>query len=186
VPASLQLALPTQHIQERHSRFIAADIDAVWAALASVRMDQLSVTRPLVTLRHLGRPVPFRGPILTGGPVTPFELDPTSYAVGGAIGRPWQLRPRHGEVATMADFEAFDGPGWAKYLTDFRLTGEPGGTRLITETRGYATDARSRRLPRGYWVVIRLGSGLIRRDILATVDRLATSRTEEGTSHGGS
>lgn len=187
MPTSLERALPTQHVDEHHSRLIAADIDTVWAALASLRMDQLSVTRPLVALRHLGRRAPSPAqPLLTGGPVTILELDPPSYAVGGAIGRPWRPRPERRDVLTMADFRAFDEPGWVKYLTDFQLTEEPGGTRLTTRTRGHATDARSRRLFLAYWAVIRLGSGLIRRDILATVDRLATGRTEGGTSRGGS
>ena len=45
------------------------------------------------------------------------------------------------------------------------------GSRLVTETRVESTDARARRLFALYWLVIRLGSGLIRRDLLRAVRR---------------
>lgn len=45
---------------------------------------------------------------------------------------------------------------------------------LGTETRGYSTDSRARRRFAVYWALIRPASGLVRRDMLATVRRRAT------------
>ncbi len=57
---------------------------------------------------------------------------------------------------------------------DFVLEPEEAGTRLSTETRVTATDARSRVQFALYWLAIRGGSGLIRRDML----RAIASRSE--------
>ena len=76
---------------------------------------------------------------------------------------------------SLEDFRAFTSPGWVKYLTDFRLEAENGGTTLSTSTRVVATSPSARRRFRAYWFVIRGFSGVIRRDMLRSVDRLATS-----------
>jgi hypothetical protein len=57
---------------------------------------------------------------------------------------------------------------------DFVLVPDGDGTLLTTETRVRATDARSRALFSLYWLAIRIGSGLIRRDLL----RAAAQRAE--------
>ncbi len=79
-------------------------------------------------------------------------------------------------MADLPSFLQFADPGWTKYLTEFRV--EPGLSRnrctLSTETRGLSTDDRARRRFRLYWTLIRLPSGLIRRDILRSVARTAT------------
>ena len=84
-------------------------------------------------------------------------------------------------IETLAAFAAFDEPGWAKYLTDFSLTAERGGTRLRTETRGYCTDDYAWRRFRIYWNVIYIWSGLIREDILRSVARATKAEFETGT-----
>jgi hypothetical protein len=48
-----------------------------------------------------------------------------------------------------------------------------GGTQLSTETRVLCGDAATRRRFRWYWRVIRPGSGLIRRAMLASIRRAA-------------
>ena len=53
------------------------------------------------------------------------------------------------------------------------LRADGAGTLLSTETRVEATDARTRVLFGVYWTLIRLGSGLIRRDMLRAVARAA-------------
>jgi hypothetical protein len=50
-----------------------------------------------------------------------------------------------------------------------------GRTRLSTETRIAATDARARRRFAAYWLVVRPGSGLIRRLWLRAVKKRAES-----------
>ncbi|MGI9120895.1 MAG: hypothetical protein ACR2G7_12375 [Acidimicrobiales bacterium] len=56
---------------------------------------------------------------------------------------------------------------------DFVLRADGDGTRLTTETRVKATDATTRRRFGRYWLVIRAGSGLIRRELLGAVSRQA-------------
>ena len=172
----LEAALPVAHFSERHSRRIDAPAEQVWQALEALCLDQLPLTRSLVAIRHLGGETPgTTGSLLTDGPVQMLETDPPWYAVGGAIARPWQLHPSRRPVHSLAEFAAFAEPGWVKYLTDFSVQPEGAGVRLTTVTRGCGTDrlARARFLP--YWLLIRLGSGVIRREMLAAVDRAAGS-----------
>ncbi len=103
-----------------------------------------------------------------------FEITPSAYAVGGAVARLWQHRPARRDIASLEEFARFAQPGWTKYLTDFHLQPCKGGVQLTTETRGYSTDSRARRRFAVYWALIRPASGLVRRDILATVRRRAT------------
>ena len=59
-------------------------------------------------------------------------------------------------------------PGWMS----FALEALPdGGTRLSTETRVLATDARTARVFAPYWWLIRPASALMRRGVLRTVKR---------------
>jgi hypothetical protein len=98
--------------------------------------------------------------------------------LAGAVIQPWKLTSGYeGPSLDAAGLRAFDEPGWAKTGLDFVLAAQDGGTRLTTETRVTATDARSRALFGLYWGAIRAGSGLIRRDMLRAVARRA-----EGTS----
>jgi hypothetical protein len=94
--------------------------------------------------------------------------------VGGSIARYWKpAGAERAPVPGLTEFVAFAQPGWAKVATDFRLEPERGGTRISTETRVLATDVRARRAFTAYWIVIRVGSGLIRRDLLRAVARRA-------------
>ncbi len=104
-----------------------------------------------------------------------LETTAPTYTVGGAIARPWQRQPERRDIASLSEFARFDDPGWTKYLTDFHLEPRDGGVQVSTETRGYSTNDRARRRFALYWALIRPASGLVRRDMLATVGRLATS-----------
>ena len=177
--SGLDHLMPTYDFSERHHRLIEASPEQVWRALTELSLAQLSITRPLVGIRGLGRK---RGrldqPLFTHGPVTMLLVNEPWCAVGGAIGRPWQLSPTHHTVSTLDDFLEFEEPGWATYLTDFRLRPSDrsgGGTVLSTETRVSCTDTRSRRRFGWYWLLIRPFSGLIRRDMLASAGRIAVA-----------
>lgn len=178
MPAPLEQTLPAVHFRERHSRRINADPEAVWRALTRLRIDELTITRPLVAIRRLGRrDTTAAKPLFTDGPVTMFDLQPPHYAVGGAVARPWQRRPSRRDVRTRQEFDAIAEPGWVKYLVDFTVERRDGGATLSTVTCGYSTDPASRRRFAVYWAIIRIGSGLVRRDMLAAVARRAEATT---------
>lgn len=168
--------MPHYEFCERHHRSVDATVDATWTALTTLTLVGLTIARPLVALRHLGRSADARKPLLTDGPLGLLYRKDREVAIAGAIARPWQLRPSKKPVADLPSFVEFADPGWTKYLTEFRV--EPGLSRnqctLSTETRGLSTDDHARRRFRLYWTLIRLPSGLIRRDILRSVARSAT------------
>jgi hypothetical protein len=68
---------------------------------------------------------------------------------------------------------AFAEPGWVKVGFDLVLEPAGAGTRLTTETRITATDRGTRARFGLYWLVVRVGSGLIRRDMLRAVAQRA-------------
>lgn len=171
----LEQTMPVYHFHNRHSRWIDASPQHVWQALATLTLDDLTITRPLVALRHLGSSPLEPGPLLTTGPLQLLHTDVPTYAIGGAVARPWQRRPPRRSIGSLEEFAAFAEPGWTKYLTDFHLVAVGGGVQLTTETRGYSTDSATRRRFALYWAVIGLGSGLVRRDLLATVARVAVA-----------
>jgi len=175
MPTLLERTIPVYHFHEVHTRWIQAAPTQVWQALSTLRLDQLTVSRPVFALRHLGtRPASAGKPLFTDGPVRMLETTAPTYAVGGAVARPWQRHPERLEVASLNEFAGFEEPGWTKYLTDFHLEPCDGGVQLTTETRGYSTDDGARRRFALYWALIRPASGLVRRDMLVTISRLAT------------
>lgn len=170
---------PGAQFGEHHSRVVRADPSAVWDAILGLRWSDLTITKPLILLRGLGvGGLGMRGMdrrLLDGtGPVAPILLDRPRELVAVAIDRPWQLRPEAGPtIGDPAGFTAFAEPGWLKQGMDFVLTPVVGGTRVDTSTLCEATDRDAERRFRLYWLLIRPFSGLIRRDILAAVDRIA-------------
>jgi hypothetical protein len=89
---------------------------------------------------------------------------PERELVLGSSGRFWEL---HARPHPQPD------PGGAVAAMDFRLEDTQGGILLTTETRVAVQDRAARRRFAIYWVVIQIGSGLIRRDLLQAVRRRA-------------
>ena len=54
----LDQAMPAWDVAEHHQRRVAADLDAVWAALLATPMSDLPVTRALMRVRTFGRGSP--------------------------------------------------------------------------------------------------------------------------------
>jgi hypothetical protein len=180
----LEQAMPVYHFHQVHQRLIHAGQAQVWETLSTLTPDQLTLTTPLLALRHLGRPPSPKRPLFTDGPVRILAVDSPRYALGAAIGQPWRLNPPRREVTSLSEFTEFDEPGWTKYLTDFRLRTSDAGVLLSTETRGYSTDQHARRRFALYWAAIRTGSSLVRHDILATVARLSEVHPPSATGSG--
>lgn len=180
--------LPDPHFSERHARRIAAPPPAVWEVLHELRLADLALSRALMAVRTLperlaGRPQPrmVSGRFLEEGPVPLLVAEPHRLLVAGGVLQPWKLRGGVEPPALdAAALRAFAEPGWVKCALDFVLEPDRGGTRLRTETRVRATDERTRARFGLYWLAIRAGSGLIRRDMLRAVARRAEAAASRG------
>jgi len=169
---------------ERHAILVPAPPAVVYAALRRVDLLGSRLIRWLILLRSvpaaLSRPRARRprgaltlDRMLEGGFVLLGERPERELALG-VVGRFWT--PGGERVTLDADgFRAFDRPGYAKAVWDFRVAPDgQGATRLSTETRIWCVDAASRRSFRRYWRVVRPFSGLIRIALLRAVMREAT------------
>lgn len=173
--------LPAPDFRERHHRDIAASPAAVWDALQELRLGDAALSRTLMGVRLLpaklaGRPMPamVTGRFLEDGPVPVLATDVGRAVIAGGAMQPWKLSGGdEPPILDAEDLRAFAEPGWVKTGVDFMLEPHAGGTRLSTETRVTATDPRTRAVFARYWLLIRAGSGLIRRDMLRAVARTA-------------
>jgi hypothetical protein len=168
-------AMPAYDRRELHRRTIDAPPDAVWDAVHGLTGDQLRLMRLLVGMRTLGRRRENGGgTVLEGFRRMGFRViaeDPGRELVIAGIGRFWEPSGGLRRVEGAEQFAAFDEPGYAKVAFNFVL--EDG--ELSTETRIAGTDDRARRRFRLYWLLIRPGSGLIRREWLGAIAKRATA-----------
>jgi hypothetical protein len=181
--AVLDSCLPVFRHRERHARSISATPEEVWRALMAVTPRELPLSNFLMSIRSLPgglarRP---RGlddadqPVIEGFLRAGFRVlisDPPRGLTAGAAIQPWRLvRGQVADVRDLAGFRAFHQPGFVLAAISFELEPVGGGTRLATETRVQPTDDAAARAFRLYWFAIRVGSGLIRRDLLRAVAR---------------
>lgn len=169
----LDRILSEYHFVERHSVLIHASREAVWRGLHEVGAGDLVMTRVLFGLRTLParlagtRVASNEGPWLAAMLESGFKLLAETQGhelVLGTSGRFWELRPRR---RPQPD------PGAAVAVMDFVLEETQGGILLMTETRVAVEDRSARRRFALYWAAIRIGSGVIRRDLLRAVRRRA-------------
>ena len=171
----LDEVLPDYDVHEVHSLWVQAEPGAAYEAVKDVSAREVRLFGPLMAVRTLGRSgrvfdaaEPLLDRMYAAGFVHLGE-SPGEEIVVGAIGRFWSPfgnRPRR-----VDDFAGFDEPGYAKAALNFTVTPERGGSRITTETRIAGTDAAASRKFRAYWVLIRLGSGAIRRSWLKAIKR---------------
>ena len=174
----LEQLMPAHDFGETHSRTIAAEPERVEAAIRAITPGEMPVARVLMAIRGITRRTgtPSR-PMIDGMTEIGFsslQRRPGRELVFGGIGQPWKLRG--GESIKLADAEAFSGfarPGFVKMAFDFRMRPRGAGTDLETRTWIAATDPASRRRFSRYWLLIRPGSGLIRRNMLSAIARRA-------------
>jgi hypothetical protein len=171
--SALDRLLPDYQFVERHKALVRASRQEVWRALHDVTPSEMALTRILFAARNL--PARLAGARRAGpaGPWLPSLLrsgfrvmaeTPEHELVLGTSGRFWELRARPRPQPDA---------GGAVAAMDFRLEDTQSGTLLTTETRVAVEDRAARRRFALYWVVIRIGSGLIRRDLLRAVRRRA-------------
>ena len=182
--------LPYWDVRERHRIRVAASPERVFAALGDTDLAAAPIVRLLLGARALP------GALMRGGagmrslarrvraPITLRSFEergftrlaeraPTELVIG-LEGRFW--RP-DGDLSTPPAATFASTPpaaGTARAVWNFTLapTGD-GTTDLTTETRVLCADDATRRRFVPYWLLIRPGSGLIRRCMLRAVRRAA-------------
>jgi len=176
----LEEVLPEADHHSRHERHIRASSEDVARAIEQyvVGRDSSHLVRLLIRMRGLRMPSgPVRDVLKRSG-FTVLAERPGEEMVAGTFGRFWTLREQANMQAPLdlEDFHAFERPGWAKAAMTLRI--EPrddGSSTLVTETRVLCMDERARRRFAPYWALIRAFSGLIRRDLLGGIARIAES-----------
>ncbi|NJC70659.1 hypothetical protein HC031_13185 [Planosporangium thailandense] len=165
--------MPVWHRRERHR--LSMDLPA-WAVLHAAEnavWGDVPVFRAMMAAVALGRrPFPADQRIIDLFLSSGFAMlyrDGEELVVGGVerISRKQPVVPLDGDVAER--FRSFAEPAHLKLAFNFRYRDGV----LSTETRVFGTDKRARRLFAAYWLVIRAGSGFIRRIWLRGVRRHA-------------
>ena len=189
-PMLIDEFLPAYDVAERHQVEVYARTERVYGAVRRLDLGGSGMVRMLFWLREL--PVLLLDPsnrsregrlgltleaLLDGGFVLLGER-PNEELLLGLVGRFWTPS---GDIQRLVpdEFLNFERSGYAKAVWNFSLSGQAGGTTLLTtETRVLCLDATSRKQFLFYWSLVGLFSGLIRRQILRTIKRQA-----EGISH---
>ncbi|MEW3492587.1 hypothetical protein QOZ03_25495 [Pseudomonas aeruginosa] len=165
-----RLYLPHWQFSEHHQRLI----DAPAAAVLDAVEDLLRFDDPLVRAFLVLREAPGR---LAGRPrfglheFTRLERRADQAIAYGLVGRFWRADFALERIADGEHFRCYDQPGVAKLVLCFRCTPSASGTLLHTETRVFCPDRASRLRFTPYWLAIRPVSGLIRRRLLAGIER---------------
>jgi len=172
--------MPEWDVRERHRTLVAATPDEVFSALRRVDVSNSRAISWLSRLRELpasisGRPGRRLRMDLEGLQRSGFVLleeREGEEIVFGLVGKFWRPTGNIHRVSPH-EFIAFDRPGYARAVINFRLRATNTGTALSTETRVRCTDAASRRRFRLYWTLIGPFSALIRREMLRLTRREA-------------
>jgi hypothetical protein len=183
----LDEVLPAYQFGERHEIRIAAPRARVFAAVRLVTAGEIRFFRLLTWLRAPRLPGPGRESILNA----PADRPILDVALGSGFLRLREEADREIVVGaivccgprplipTADDFQATSG-SLAQAVMNFHLEDDgPGATRLVTETRIHATDARAERRFAVYWRLIYPGSAFIRRMWLEAIRNKAESPPAE-------
>ena len=178
--------LPKYDFKEAHSITIHAPADHVYRAIKNVTPVDMPLVRtlfamrswPAVLTRKIGAPLKGSRPLLEQMLDTSFVMlkeEPERELVLGTVGQFWKITGQSFKLTNVDEFLTFDRPNYAKAAMNFTISKGPqyGDVTVRTETRIYLPDRASRRKFALYWVLIRFGSGLIRRMWLRTVKRVA-------------
>jgi hypothetical protein len=179
--------LPAYEFNEVHTIVIQASPDEILGALKELTPVELSPWfRILFAIRQL--PARLMGndepgflpdrPLLEQMFDNGFVLlaENERELVFGTIGRFWELSQAESIPLVRAqEFLAFDQPGYAKAVGDFRLSQEKDHDDFVvrTETRIHIADPKARKKFAAYWRIIYPGSAWIRRMWLKAIKRRA-------------
>ena len=173
---------PAFHFREHHATTIAATPARVFEAIRAVTADEIALFRTFTWIRRFGRPgpesimnAPGRQPILdvatNGGFLLLHEAAPHEIVVGTVVvAPPGARRP---EAFGAQEFRQLRAPGFAIAAMNFRIEPAAGASRVITETRVFATDQAALRRFTPYWRVIFPGSSILRTTWLRAIKKRA-------------
>ena len=179
----LDMFLPDYDVHEYHAVEVGMPIERVYPALRTADFGTSPIVRSLLVLRGLPLLLQPRAKRLRRRSMTLDDVlhngfillgeRPEQEIVLGLVGRFWT--PSGDIVRVPADqFRDFVEPGYAKAAWNFAVkTDMHGRVQVSTETRVSCLDLRSRKRFRRYWMLIRPWSGLIRREMLRSVKRVA-------------
>lgn len=173
---------PTFHFREHHETTIAAPPARVFEAIRAVTADEIALFRTFTWIRRFGQPgpesimnAPGRQPILDvatkGGFLLLRETAPDEIVVGTIVVAPPGARRPDGFGAHQ--FKALTAPGFAIAAMNFRVEDAGSRSRVITETRVFATDQDALRRFTPYWRVIFPGSSILRTTWLRAIKKRA-------------
>jgi hypothetical protein len=180
--------LPVFQFSETHSIQIKASPGEVFACLKDLCPNDVPIIDALMTFRSIPAFLLGKGHIAPRKPDVPFirQLPENGFfilgeesnkeVVLGIVGQFWRAAGNvRLDVTTPVRFLEFQKDGWAKAAWNFLLEPAEAGTRLVTQTRIAVFGTLATRKFGLYWMLIRGGSGLIRRALLKTVKRKAES-----------
>ena len=163
---------PDFHFRERHETTIAATPERIYDAIRTVSADEITLFQTFTWIRRFGRSgpenilnAPEHQPILDVATKTGFLLlqdqPAREIVIGTVVVAPPGTAQR--DRFTPADYKQLALPGFAKATMNFRLEPAAGGTtKLVTETRVFATDAAALQRFTPYWRAIFPGSAILR------------------------
>lgn len=180
--------LPAYDFREMHAVGVAADRKRIYTGAKELQPSEMPLVHRLFALRSLPARLAGRTEMRFAAGRTLLdqmqalgfvllEDRPDEEIILGLVGQFW--RPRAGltfRPITGEEFLNFATPGYARAVVSLRI--EPRAAdacSLCTETRVAVTDAASRRKFAVYWLLIRPGSGIIRRMWLRAMKRRAES-----------
>jgi hypothetical protein len=162
---------------------LVVDADPVTTFAAARSLDFLTVRAPLVDAAMWARGLPDR---LRHRPMVPMTQLLLAQGIGlpgwlslgerdgselafGAVGKFWRPNIEWHQVL-LADFAAFDEPGWGKIACNFTVRPYGDNRTLLTyECRTATTDPASRRTFGRYWWLVRPVAAYIMRTALVTI-----------------
>jgi hypothetical protein len=176
--------MQTYDVMERHKIKIRVPAQRVYDTMRTANLFSSPIVRALFFLRGLpGRLLsPGTRPqqievtinkLLKGGFILLGEDPPHEFLIG-AVERFWAASAKGPPLSDAVEFSNFTTPGFAKAVMNLSLTQQPdGATWLVTETRVFCLDDKSRRRFRLYWLFIGPFSSLIRKMMLHAIKREA-------------
>ena len=175
--------MPHWQVGERHILQVAAAPEKVFAAIHTVRADEIFLFRTLIAIRRCGQDgpesimnAPETEPLLDIATQTTFvlleEQAPRELVVGTVIAAPREAR---GSGRLTADlFQKTLPPGMVLATMNFVVQpNSDGGSTVSTETRIYANTPAALRQFAIYWRLIHPGSDIIRRTWLRAIRQRA-------------